>query len=61
MCQGLGAASAPVAFNAVALSRKLEAPEVRVVLDCRLGNAQAICRTCDLSKQYVAINAEYHT
>ena len=51
----------PLAFDAAALSRKLRGAEVRVVLDCRLGSAQAICWTCDLSKQYVAINAEYHT
>jgi len=51
----------PIAFDAAALSRKLDAPEVRVVLDCRLGTAEATCWTCDLSKEYVAINAEYHT
>jgi len=51
----------PLAFDAAALSKKLRQPEVQVVLECRLGKSQAICRTCDLSKQYVAINAEYHT
>jgi glutamate N-acetyltransferase/amino-acid N-acetyltransferase len=51
----------PLGFNAVMLSRKLKAPEVEVVLECRLGPAQAVCWTCDLSKEYITINADYHT
>ena len=51
----------PAEFNAATLSKKLDAKEVDVLLDCRLGKGQAICFTCDLSKQYVTINADYHT
>ena len=51
----------PVAFNAGKLSKALKAPEVRVLLSCRLGSARAKCWTCDFSKDYVTINADYHT
>ncbi len=52
---------APVPFNAQAVSKSLKASEVIVDLACRLGKARATCWTCDLSKEYVTINAEYHT
>ncbi|MGE5611520.1 MAG: bifunctional ornithine acetyltransferase/N-acetylglutamate synthase, partial [Bacillota bacterium] len=51
----------PVAFDAAAASKALQAPEVKVVLTCGLGNGSATCWTCDLSKGYVTINADYHT
>jgi glutamate N-acetyltransferase/amino-acid N-acetyltransferase len=51
----------PVPFNAAAVSRSLDAREVRVELSCRLGNSNATVWTCDLSKDYVTINADYHT
>lgn len=51
----------PVPFDAAAVSALLNAPEVEVVLFCRMGKADATCWTCDLSKDYVTINAEYHT
>ena len=51
----------PVEFDAAMLSRKLKTPEVEIVLECRLGTSQAVCWTCDLSKQYITINADYHT
>ena len=51
----------PLDFDAARLSRKLDATEVEVILDCRLGKASATCLTCDLSKEYITINAEYHT
>jgi glutamate N-acetyltransferase/amino-acid N-acetyltransferase len=51
----------PVGFDAPAVSQLLQAPEVQVDLACRLGKAQSTCWTCDLSKQYVTINADYHT
>ena len=37
------------------------APEVIVRLSCGLGKASGVCWTCDLSKEYVTINADYHT
>lgn len=51
----------PVRFNAAQVSDSLKLPEVRVELDCRLGKGEATCWTCDLSKEYVTINADYHT
>ena len=39
----------------------LAAPEVTAELSCRLGKAEATVWTCDLSKDYVTINADYHT
>jgi glutamate N-acetyltransferase / amino-acid N-acetyltransferase len=51
----------PVPFNAAAVSRALAAKEVVVDLACRLGKGSATVWTCDLSKEYVTINADYHT
>jgi len=51
----------PLDFNAATLSKKLDKPEVDVVLECRQGKSTAVCWTCDLSKDYVTINADYHT
>jgi glutamate N-acetyltransferase/amino-acid N-acetyltransferase len=51
----------PLEFDAESLSRKLANGEVDVLLDCRLGKSSATCWTCDLSKGYVTINADYHT
>jgi glutamate N-acetyltransferase/amino-acid N-acetyltransferase len=51
----------PVEFNGEALSKKLGKGEVEVGLECRMGQATATCWTCDLSKDYVSINADYHT
>jgi glutamate N-acetyltransferase/amino-acid N-acetyltransferase len=51
----------PAPFDAPKVSQSLAAPEVEVDLACRLGTAQSTCWTCDLSKEYVTINAEYHT
>jgi glutamate N-acetyltransferase/amino-acid N-acetyltransferase len=51
----------PVPFDAEEVSTALKVPEVRVDLACRLGKSQATCWTCDLSKEYVTINADYHT
>ena len=36
-------------------------PEVKVHLNLGVGRAAATVWTCDLSKQYIEINAEYHT
>jgi glutamate N-acetyltransferase/amino-acid N-acetyltransferase len=54
-------AGRPLAFDAVKLSKALAAPEVSVHLACKLGTGTATCWTCDLSKEYVTINADYHT
>jgi glutamate N-acetyltransferase/amino-acid N-acetyltransferase len=51
----------PLPFDAAAVSASLNAKEVRAELSCRLGKSDATCWTCDLSKDYVTINADYHT
>jgi glutamate N-acetyltransferase/amino-acid N-acetyltransferase len=51
----------PVAFDAAAVSRSLEVAEVKVALNCGIGKASAKCWTCDLSREYITINADYHT
>jgi glutamate N-acetyltransferase/amino-acid N-acetyltransferase len=54
-------AGTPLPFEDAAVSNSLKAPEVKVELACRLGKAAATVWTCDLSKDYVTINADYHT
>jgi glutamate N-acetyltransferase/amino-acid N-acetyltransferase len=51
----------PVPFDAAKVSESLKAPEVVAELSCRLGKSDATVWTCDLSKEYVTINADYHT
>jgi glutamate N-acetyltransferase/amino-acid N-acetyltransferase len=51
----------PLSFDAAKVSRSLDTPEVRVELDCGIGRSDATLWTCDLSKDYVTINADYHT
>ena len=51
----------PAEFEREALSAALTFHEVQVVLTCNLGKHEATCWTCDLSKDYVTINADYHT
>lgn len=51
----------PAEIDREALSAALTFHEVQVVLTCNLGKHEATCWTCDLSKDYVTINADYHT
>jgi len=51
----------PLPFDAEKLSALLKSPDVKVELTCRLGSAEATCWTCDLSREYITINADYHT
>ncbi|HSI32084.1 MAG TPA: bifunctional glutamate N-acetyltransferase/amino-acid acetyltransferase ArgJ [Tepidisphaeraceae bacterium] len=51
----------PTVIDAAAVSNALKEKEVKVDLNCRLGKASATVWTCDLSKEYVTINADYHT
>src|SRR5437667_9104256 len=51
----------PAEFDPQALSSALTFHEVQVVLTCNLGKHQARCWTCDLSKDYITINADYQT
>jgi glutamate N-acetyltransferase/amino-acid N-acetyltransferase len=54
-------AGQPLKFDAGKLSKQLGDKEVRVDLACRLGKGEGTVWTCDLSKDYVTINADYHT
>lgn len=51
----------PTRFEAAKVSQAMHAEKVVLDLNCRLGKAIATCWTCDLSKEYVTINADYHT
>ena len=51
----------PVTFDADAASRSLREDPVLVRLDLGLGAGEATVWTCDLSAEYVAINAHYTT
>jgi glutamate N-acetyltransferase/amino-acid N-acetyltransferase len=51
----------PVPFDDATVSASLNAKEVVAELVCRMGKAEATVWTCDLSKEYVTINADYHT
>lgn len=55
------ACGGPRRFDAKALSRRMDAAEVDVVLSCGLGTDKTTVWTCDLSTDYVHINADYHT
>jgi glutamate N-acetyltransferase/amino-acid N-acetyltransferase len=51
----------PLPIDAEKVSKSLAAAEVLVDLTCRLGKGDGTVWTCDLSKDYVTINADYHT
>lgn len=51
----------PLAFDTAHVSTNLAAKEVTVELACNLGKAHATVWTCDLSRDYIRINADYHT
>jgi glutamate N-acetyltransferase/amino-acid N-acetyltransferase len=54
-------AGRPVPFDAEDVSESLAAKEVALDLDCKVGSGDATVWTCDLSKDYVTINADYRT
>ncbi|HET6246926.1 MAG TPA: bifunctional glutamate N-acetyltransferase/amino-acid acetyltransferase ArgJ [Tepidisphaeraceae bacterium] len=51
----------PVEFDDVKVSAALKSAQVIVDLACDMGKGDATVWTCDLSKEYVTINADYHT
>lgn len=51
----------PLNFNERAASNRLLAPEVHIVVNLRAGHAIARYWTCDLTAEYVRINASYRT
>lgn len=50
-----------VAFSEVEAKKILSADEVKVVVDCHSGNASARAWGCDLTYDYVKINADYRS
>jgi glutamate N-acetyltransferase/amino-acid N-acetyltransferase len=51
----------PVPFDERTLNKLLAARDVSIHLSCGNGKATATCWTCDLSADYVKINADYRT
>ncbi len=51
----------PAGFSAAKLSKKMRAKHWTVEVGLGIGKSQDFCYTCDLSKGYVSINADYHT
>ena len=51
----------PLPFDAAAVSRAMDAKTLDITLTCNAGDGAATVYTCDFSKEYVAINADYHT
>jgi len=52
---------APTRFDAKKASRIVSQPEHRITVDLGAGRQSDFCYGCDLSKDYVTINAYYHT
>jgi glutamate N-acetyltransferase/amino-acid N-acetyltransferase len=51
----------PVPYDERQLSKLLAGREVNIHLSCGNGKSTATCWTCDLSADYVKINADYRT
>ena len=51
----------PQEYSEVDASRYLDGPESEVVIDLHTGRFEAVAWGCDLSKEYVEINADYTT
>lgn len=52
---------APRKFDAAKASRVVSQKEHRITVDLGAGKESDFCYGCDLSAEYVSINAEYHT
>ena len=48
-------------FDLKAVQAHMAGTEILVDLDLRLGSGRFTVLTCDLSREYIAINADYHT
>lgn len=51
----------PAAFDPAKLSSRMKGPVVLIEVDLATGKECAIAHTCDLTYDYIKINAEYHT
>ncbi|MDQ3459511.1 MAG: bifunctional glutamate N-acetyltransferase/amino-acid acetyltransferase ArgJ [Deinococcota bacterium] len=52
---------APRPFDAGALSRRMNSPDLLIEVDLAAGGARGSAWGCDLTADYVKINADYHT
>jgi len=52
---------APQTFDAAVVSAAMNAPELAVDIDLAVGEGSGTAWGCDLSAEYVRINADYHT
>ena len=48
-------------FSEAAAKEVLSKQDIDIIVDLHAGTAEATCWTCDLSKEYVHINADYST
>ena len=48
-------------FGSVELAAAMKAGDIEIELDLGLGKGSATVWTCDFSRDYVTINADYHT
>ena len=51
----------PVKFDARKVSKIISGKEHTIIIDLGCGKASDFCYGCDLSKEYITINADYHT
>ncbi len=49
------------AYNEAELAELMRADEIKIRADLGLGNGEATVWTCDLTKEYVAINGDYRS
>ncbi|MBI3008607.1 MAG: bifunctional ornithine acetyltransferase/N-acetylglutamate synthase, partial [Candidatus Omnitrophica bacterium] len=56
MRKGVGAE-----FDVIKLRRLINKKEVKITVDLNMGNGSGTMWTCDLSEEYVRLNAEYET
>ncbi|MBN2582611.1 MAG: bifunctional glutamate N-acetyltransferase/amino-acid acetyltransferase ArgJ [Planctomycetes bacterium] len=54
-------AGTPTAFDVAACERHMKEPRVLLRVDLGVGTEDYTCYGCDLSRDYVTINADYHT
>jgi len=49
------------AYDEEAVSAKMREPEIKILVDLGIGKGSATIWTCDLTKEYVAINGDYRS
>ena len=51
----------PVKFDEKKISKTISQKQHKITIDLGIGKAEDFCYGCDLGKEYVTINADYHT